>query len=60
MTEIRTGPARHDRARNGTEERDEGLFQIGLEGDAAGPFPSRTFAAVAVQTRQEQNALPAT
>jgi hypothetical protein len=30
-------------------ERDDGLFQIGLDDDAAGPFPGRTF--VAAQTR---------
>jgi len=33
-------------------ETDDGLFQIGLDDDAAGPFPSSTFAAaVAAQTR---------
>ena len=31
-------------------ERDDGLFQIGIGDDAAGPFPSRSFAqAVAAQ-----------
>jgi hypothetical protein len=32
-------------------ERDDGLFQIGLEDHAAGLFPSRTFAAIAAHTR---------
>jgi hypothetical protein len=40
--------------------RDDGLFQIGLDAAAAGPFPGRTFAAVARQTRRGQNAVPAT
>jgi hypothetical protein len=33
-------------------ERDDGMFQVGIDDDAAGPFPSSTFAAaVAAQTR---------
>ena len=65
MTEIRirfsrprrqgtTEPAQPPTGTDGVVESDDGLFQIGLEDDAAEPFPSRTFAAVASQTRRGQ------
>jgi hypothetical protein len=62
---ARAGKARQSRAQPppGTDlvvERDDGLFQIGLEDDPAGPFPGRTFAAVAAQTRRGQNGVPTT
>ena len=72
MTEIRiasasrarAGKARHSRPSRRpapTLSRDDGLFQIGLDDDAAGPFPSRPFAAaVAARTRRGQNAVPTT
>jgi hypothetical protein len=65
MTEIRirfsrprrqgtTEPAQPPTGTDVVVERDDGLFQIGLDDDAARPFPSRTFAvaAVAAQTRR--------
>ena len=52
-----TEPAQPPTGNDVVVERDDGLFQIGLDNDAAGWFPCRTFAAVDPQTQWAQNAV---